>query len=118
MPLVFLAAAYWLSSVRSTCVSCLVVVWVNLPLLLQGDGKLQSLFVEAMVNEACTEKDMQIWQATVRSVLNTLKQTPFTNAAALQSKLFALDVFFRPLLLQRLLVGTFFLSCWNKMIHN
>ena len=105
---VFLTVSHcssWLSSVTSTCVSCVVIVWVNLPLM-QGDGKLQSLFVEAMVNEAHTEKDMQVWQATLRSVLNTLKQTTFTNAAALQSKLFALDVFFRMTVLQRLLVGT------------
>jgi len=98
----------WLSSVRSTCVSCVVIVWVNLPWLMQGCGKLQSLFVVAMVNEARTEKDMQVWQTTLRSVLNTLKQTTFTNAAALQSKLFALDVFFRPPVIQRLLVGAFF----------
>ncbi|DBA74342.1 hypothetical protein WJX77_011104 [Trebouxia sp. C0004] len=72
---------------------------------LVGCGKLQSLFVEAVVNEARTEKDMQVWQTILRSVLNTLKQTTFTNAAALQSNLFALDVFFRQPLLQRLLAA-------------
>ena len=95
------------------CLSYVVINWVNLPVLMQGKGKLQSLFVEAMVNEARTEKDIQVWQATLRSVLKTLKQTTFTNAAALQSKLFALDVFFRSSVLQRLLVGTYFPHCWN-----
>ena len=48
---------------------------------------------------------MQVWQTILRSVLHTLKHTSFTNTTALNSKLFALDVFFRPPALQRLLVG-------------
>ncbi len=65
----------------------------------------QSLFVDAMVNQGSTDKDMQIWQTILRTVINNLKQTSFTDpAAVLQSRLFTLDVFFRPLALQRLLV--------------
>ena len=74
---------------------------------MQGSGTVQSLFVEAMVNEASTEKDMQVWTSILRSVFNTLKQTSFTDTAALQGKLFALDIFFRPPVLQKLLVSAF-----------
>ena len=79
----------------------------------QGIGAVQSFFVEAMVNEASTEKDMQAWTSILRSVFNTLKQTSFTDTAALQGRLFALDVFFRPPVLQKLLVSAFqhLLSC-------
>ena len=48
---------------------------------------------------------MQVWRTILRSVLNTLMHTSFTDTTALNSKLFALDVFFRPPALQRLLVG-------------
>ena len=74
--------------------------------ILQGSGRVQSLFVEAMVKENSTEKDMQVWQTILHNVYNTLKQTSFTDATALQSKLFALDVIFRMPLLQGLLVGS------------
>ena len=59
-----------------------------------------------MVSQNSTEKDMQVWQTILHNVYNTLKQTSFTDATALQSKLFALDVIFRMPLLQGLLVGS------------
>ena len=70
----------------------------------QGSGTVQSLFVEAMVYEATSDKDVQAWQKILRSVFNTLKQNTFTDTAALQSKLFALDVFLRSPTVQKLLV--------------
>ena len=57
-----------------------------------------------MIREASTEKDAQLWQSILRSVLSTLKDVSFTDTAALQSKLLALDMFLRSPMLQKLLV--------------
>ena len=63
------------------------------------------MFVEAMIKEAASEKDAQVWQTILRSLLSSLKDVSFTEAiTALESKLFALDVFLRSPMLQRLLV--------------
>ena len=72
----------------------------------QGTGRVQSLFVDAMVREAGSDKDAKMWQTILRSVLSTLTGTSFTDATALQSKLFALDVFLRSPMLQKLLVSS------------
>ena len=81
--------------------SCLLPYWI---LVLQGTGQIQSVFVEAMIKEAGSEKDAQLWQSILRSVLSTLKEVSFTDTAGLQSKLLALDMFLRSPMLQKLLV--------------
>ncbi|KAL3133458.1 hypothetical protein ABBQ38_007321 [Trebouxia sp. C0009 RCD-2024] len=59
-----------------------------------------------MTKEAASEKDAQVWQTILRSLLGTLKDVSFTEPiTALESKLFALDVFLRSPMLQRLLAG-------------
>ena len=72
----------------------------------QGTGRVGSLFVEAMTKEAACEKDAHVWQSILRSLFSTLSDMSFTEPiAALESKLFALDVFLRSPMLQRLLVS-------------
>ena len=74
--------------------------------LVQGTGNVGSLFVEAMTKEATSEKDTQVWQSILRNLFSTLKEMSFTEPiTALESKLFALDVFLRSPMLQRLLVS-------------
>ena len=74
--------------------------------VVQGTGRVGSFFVEAMTKEAASEKDAQIWQSILRSLFSTLRDVSFTEPiTALESKLFALDVFLRSLMLQRLLVS-------------
>ena len=57
-----------------------------------------------MVSEVGNAKGIEIWQTILRSVFGTVQGTTFTDTATLQSKLFALDVFLRSPMLQRLLV--------------
>lgn len=72
----------------------------------QGTGRLGSLFVEAMTREAASEKDAQVWQSILRNLFSTLREMSFTEPImALESKVFALDVFLRSPMLQRLLVS-------------
>lgn len=71
----------------------------------QGTGRIGSPFVEAMMKGA-SEKDLQVWQAILHSVLSSLYEVSFTEpVTVLESKLFALDVFLRSPMLQRLLVS-------------
>lgn len=71
----------------------------------QGTGRIGSSFVEAMMKGA-SEKDLQVWQTILHSVLSSLYEVSFTEPiTVLESKLFALDVFLRSPMLQRLLVS-------------
>lgn len=80
----------------------------------QGTGRVGSLFVEAMTREAASEKDAQVWQSILRNLFSTLRDISFTKPiAALESKLFALDVFLRSPMLQRLLVSRIFVPHWS-----
>lgn len=79
----------------------------------QGTGRVGSLFVEALVTETASEKDAQVWQSILRNLFSNLGEMSFTEPiTALESKLFALDVFLRSPMLQRLLV-----SC-NSVSHS
>ena len=60
----------------------------------QGTGRVGSLFVEALVTETASEKDAQVWQSILRNLFSNLGEMSFTEPiTALESKLFALDVF-------------------------
>lgn len=71
----------------------------------QGTGGIGSSFVEAMMKGA-SQKDLLVWQTILHSVLSSLHDISFTEPiTVLESKLFALDVFLRSPMLQRLLVS-------------
>ena len=72
--------------------------------MLQGSGQLHSTFIEAMVAETRTEKEVEMWVSICRKAIGSLTDTSFTDSAALQSKLYALDVLLRPTLLQHIVV--------------
>lgn len=72
--------------------------------MLQGSSQLHSTFLEAMVAETRTEKDLEMWEHICRKAMASFREANFTDSAALQSKLYALDVLLRPTLLQHILV--------------
>ena len=71
---------------------------------MQGSGQLQVPFLEGMLAQASTEKDVQMWKTVLQNAMSSLKKSSFTDTTTLQSRLFALDVLLRPTLLKNLLV--------------
>ena len=72
--------------------------------MLQGNGQLQAAFLESMVAQAVTDKDVQMWRTVLQNATASLKKTSFTDTGTMQSRLLALDVLLRPTLLKNLLV--------------
>lgn len=71
--------------------------------MLQGSGQME-LFLEAMLAEASSEKDVQMWKNVLQNAMASLKTISFTDTAALQGKLYALNVLLQPALLKNFLV--------------
>lgn len=84
--------------------------------MLQGSGQLQVPFLEAMLAQARTEKDLQMWKGILQNAISSLNKSSFTDTATLQSRLSALDVLLRPTLLKDLLVRRV-VSCPSHLTH-